>query len=72
MNLYLLTNKLRDWYVLSTSPTHAQEKLVALLNKADYGFKSDRKVTNIQLLAESLGEFPEGKPNFSSGNTLIL
>lgn len=72
MKLYLLTNKIGDFYVVSSSPTHAEEKLKALLDKAEYGFDSERKVTNIKLLAELLGEFPEGKPHFSSGNNLIM
>lgn len=71
-NLYLLTNSIGTFYVLGIDPTSAQVKLEALLDKADYGLSGHRKVTNIELVAESLGEFPEGRPFFSSGHRLIL
>lgn len=73
MNLYLLeTNKLGDYYLIAKSPNDAKEKLEGDLNKADYGFSDDREVKVITLLAKELGEFPEGKPNFSSNNRLLF
>lgn len=73
MKLYLLTTHgLGDFYLVSKDPNEAEIKLTELLNKADYGFRYQRKVENIKLLAEKLGEFPVGIPNFSSENRLIL
>lgn len=71
MNLYLLSTKLGDYYVIEESPNHAQDKLKSLFDLADYGFGEERKVINIKLVAEEVKEF-SGKPNFSSGNKLIL
>ena len=71
--LYLLsTEELGDFYLVAKTPNDAEDKLKELLNKADYGFTRNRKVINIRLLAEELYNFPENKPNFSSGNKLIL
>lgn len=72
MNLYYVQTRKFQHYVLAEHPTQAQEKLEELLKVADYGFYDDRKVTEIKLIARELTEFPEGKPNFSSGNNLIL
>jgi len=73
MKLYLLsTQGLGDFYLVAKSPNDAEAKLKGLLDLADYGFSDKRKVDNIKLLAEELGEFPEAKPFFSSGNRLIL
>lgn len=73
MNLYLLeTQKLGDFYLIAKTPNDAKDKLEGDLDKADYGFSDDRKVKVITLLAEELGEFPEGTPNFSSKNKLLF
>lgn len=73
MNLYLLeTNKLGDYYLIAKSPNEAKEKLEVDLNKANYGFSDGREVIVITLLAKEIGEFPDGKPNFSSKNRLLL
>lgn len=50
-NLYLVTNKIKQWYVIAPDPTSAKNKLEQLLNSADYSFSNDRMVTNIELLA---------------------
>lgn len=71
--LYLLsTVGLKDFYVVSTSSTEAEQKLKQMLDQESYGYSSDRKIKNIQILSEELYDFPEGKPNFSSGNNLII
>lgn len=71
--LYLLsTQGLGDFYLVAETPNDAEDKLKVLLNKSDYGISDKRKVNNIKLLAEELYNFPENKPNFSSGNRLIL
>lgn len=73
MKLYLLTTEsLGDFYVLGSNPHIAESNLKMLLDKSDYGFNSGRKVIAFKLLAEEVTEFPQGKPNFSSGNKLIL
>lgn len=73
MKLYLLTTSgLGDFYLVAKSPNDAESKLSTLLDKADYGFREKRKVENIRLLSEEVGEFPAGRPNFSSGNRLVL
>jgi hypothetical protein len=72
MNLYYVKTRKYSHYVLAEHPTQAQEKLEELLRIADHGFYDDRKVIEIKLIAIELTEFPEGKPNFSSRNNLIL
>ncbi len=73
MKLYILTTSgLGDFYLVAKSPNDAESKLKILLDKADYGIREKRKVENIRLLTEELGEFPTGRPNFSSGNRLVL
>lgn len=73
MKLYLLTTAgLGDFYVIADNPSEAESHVLELLNKADYGFTSQRKICNIKVVAEEVGEFPKDKPNFSSGNNLIL
>jgi hypothetical protein len=73
MKLYLLTTEsLGDFYVLGSNPHIAESNLKEQLDRSDYGFNSGRRVVNFKLLAEEVTEFPKGKPNFSSGNRLIL
>ena len=73
MELYLVsTVGLGDFYIVEKCPTSAVAKLRELLSKSDYGISDKRIVTNIKILGKELYNFPENKPNFSSGNTLIL
>lgn len=73
MTLYLIkTAELGDFYVLSDGTTNAELKLTKQLNKADYGFPKGRAIKHITIIAHELMEFPKGKPNFSSGNKLII
>lgn len=53
MKLYKLTNNvtINEWYVLADHPTEAEDKLITYFNKHDYGFKRDRKVSKIELIA---------------------
>ena len=62
-NLYRLKNKLGDYWVVAEHPTQAQEKLLKLLNKNDYGITSHRIVVSIDLIAEGIEneEFITGK-----------
>lgn len=71
-NLYLLTCGAGNYYVLAESPNNAKQLLEDALDKANYDFSSNRKVTNIKLLAEVIQEFPKGKPNFSRDFDLLL
>jgi hypothetical protein len=73
MKLYLLSTKgLGDFYLVSKSPNDTKYKLGEMLDKADYGFRADRKINNIKLLADEIMNIRENTPNFSSGNKLIL
>ena len=71
--LYRLhTEKLGHFYVVAESVDKAMIELDELFEKAEYGFRSDRVVDKIDIVAKELGEFPKGEPNFSSGNNLII
>lgn len=73
MTLYLIeTSGLGDFYVLSDGTTNAELKLSKMLDKADYGFSKDRAIVSIKIIAHEILEFPKGRPNFSSGNRLII
>jgi hypothetical protein len=73
MELYLIATKaLGEFYVVDTDPTSAAEKLGSLLSKSDYGHYGSREITNIKILGKELSNFPEEKPNFSSGHNFIL
>jgi hypothetical protein len=73
MELYLVsTVGLGDFYIVEKCPTSAAAKLGELLSKSDHGISDKRIVTNIKILGKELYNFPENKPNFSSGYTLIL
>lgn len=53
-NLYLVTTKgLGEHYVVAADPAEAENALLAIYNKQNYGYSSDRKITNIKILAES-------------------
>ena len=53
-NLYRLTAPLGDYWVSAAHPTEAQDKLLNILDTFDYGFRKDRKVTTIELIAEGI------------------
>jgi len=72
MTLFLLTTKLGDFYVLSNSATEAQSFLIRSFNSAEYGYYGDRQVSNIKILANEIHNFPSNKPNFSSGDNLLV
>ena len=72
MNLYLLENELGDWYVIAKDPTAAQKDLESRLDLEEYGFREERAVKNIKLLATELTSGLNQKWFFSSGNNLLL
>lgn len=52
-NLYLIsTSGLGQFHVIANDPTEAEKALIKIFDDQDYGFKKDRRVTNIQWLAE--------------------
>ena len=66
MKLYILTTAgFGNFYVVAENPNSAEVKLKGLLNKADYGFYKGRTISDIEMLAEEIGEFPKGHPEFS-------
>lgn len=72
MKLYMLKNAIGWFYVLAEHPTEAQKKLEDKLSEAEYGFTSERKTTEIRLLSTLVDSSFNGKPFFSSENTLIM
>lgn len=73
MILYLLTTKgIGDFYVIANNVLEAQQRLDGLLYAAKYSHSTARKIIHFEVLTEELTEFPLNKPNFSSGNRLIL
>lgn len=67
MNLYKLTNGLGDYWVVSTDPTAAQDRLHQVLEYGDYGFRDERKVKNVELIAEEIVSH-----TFITGKHLLL
>ena len=73
MELFLLTTEgLGNFYIVENDPTSARTRLTELLIKSDYGLSKDRKIINIEILASEISNFPKNKPNFSSGDRLII
>jgi hypothetical protein len=73
MKLYKLQNKLGIFYVISTDPTTAITLLENLLDKADYGFDSERIVYATTLLANEIeNKLNKDKPFLSDGSNLII
>lgn len=60
LKLYKLINRIGTYWVIAEDPTSAEKKLMALLNKADYGITKNRVVTEIHLVAEAIYESPFG------------
>lgn len=65
-NLYKLSTGLGTYYVIANDPTEAQYSLEEVFRKQDYGFDHKRKVTNIELIAESF------KPDFRDSTKPFL
>ena len=75
-NLYLLsTEGLGQFHVIANDPTEAQNALTKIFNDQDYGFKKDRRITNIEWLAESFKpDYRDAKKPFLSdkGTKLLI
>ncbi len=73
MMLYRInTAGLGEFYIVASDTHTALCTLRDMLSVADYGFSNDRAVESIDILANEIGEFPKGKPNFSSKDKLII
>lgn len=60
--LYLLkTNRLGEFYVLAKDPTEAENALMEMFEKVDYGFSNYRTVESITFLAENIRSFSGSK-----------
>jgi hypothetical protein len=67
--LYKLVNGIGTYWVIAKDPTDAETKLMALLDAGSgYGYSSNRKVTEIYLIAEEIYSPPTGL----SGRFLVL
>ncbi len=73
-NLYLVsTSGLGQFYVIANDPTEAEKALIKIFDDQDYGFKKDRRVTNIQwLAAEAFKPDYRKKPFLSDKETRLL
>lgn len=68
MKLYELhTAGLKSFFVLAEDSTAAENKLTKILNKADYGFRDSRKITQINIVSTEIKN-----DNLSSGDRLII
>ena len=67
MNLYGLHTPLGYYYVVAPDPTAAVKKLQDTWTKADYGYSSDRTVTQIDILASE-----PNNPIFLKGHYLQI
>ena len=53
MKLYKIINGIGTYWVVANDPTQAEQKLLKLLNDADYGFSSQRPAQEIHVIAEA-------------------
>lgn len=67
-NLYLVSTKgLGQFHVIANDPTEAQNSLVKIFDDQDYGFKTDRQVTNIEWIAKGFEpDYRDNKKPFLS------
>jgi hypothetical protein len=65
--LYRLENGLGSFWVIATDPTTAESKLTDILNKGDYGYRADREVKSIHLIAQGVDD-----TRFLTGKRLII
>ena len=62
--LYKIRNKIGDFYVVAKDANSAMALLLDLLNDSDYGYSTNREITNIEIIA--VEEFYHtGKRRFS-------
>jgi hypothetical protein len=66
MKLYRIDNEIGSYYVIAEHPTHAEQKLQTILDRADYGYTKQRVMKSITLIAESIDD-----ERFISGKFLV-
>jgi len=54
--LYKLVNGIGTYWVIAKDPTDAENKLIAALNMAEYGFHKNRVAKEIHLIADEIYE----------------
>ena len=69
MKLYRVHTKRCSVYVLAYSATEAEGMLISYLDKNDYGYSSDRVVTQIDVVADSDSSIGS---SFNPADLLIL
>lgn len=67
MKLYGLKTGLGYYYVVAEHPTEAVDKFTNLMNESDYGYRSNRTVSQIDVIAESVTD-----KRFLTGKNLII
>ena len=73
MNLYLLTTRgLGEFYCVANDPTQAETMLTRLLDRANYGVFTKRRVVNIQWLSQSKADVSAELPMFSHKESNLL
>jgi len=74
-NLYLLTTKgLGNYHALANDPTEAQDSLKRILDEQNYGNSDDRRIVNIEWIAEAFGKSSSNdtKPFLSDKSKRLL
>lgn len=66
MKLYGLKTGLGYYHVVADHPTEAVDKFTKIMTDSNYGFSSQRKVLQIDIIAEAIID------QFITGKTLIL
>lgn len=69
--LYLVTNRIGSFYVVSSDPTSAKERLEAMLKQADYGFSGDREVKEIKILSKIVKPTMHDSPCFFDRDLIL-
>ena len=64
MTLFQCINKLGTFYLIADDFTEAKLLLEAKLAEADYGFASNREVTEIKVISHEVTNSFNGNPNF--------
>jgi len=66
MKLFKIENKIGTYWVVAKNFTEADEKLLFILNKNDYGYSEERKAITITVIAEII------ENDFLIGKYLVL
>jgi len=66
MKLYKIENRIGIYWVVANDPTEAENKLLKIFNKENYGFSDHRKTITITVIAEQIVD------QFLSGKHLVI